>query len=63
MSKKHFTALADHIRSEMRRGVPWPDAAVNSIADFCAAQNPAFNRERWIGYILGENGKNGGRKP
>jgi hypothetical protein len=35
-------------------------AMTQVLADFCAAQNPKFNRERWLGYIAGTNGKNGG---
>lgn len=31
------------------------------FADFCKAQNVNFNRERWISYIKGECGVNGGR--
>jgi len=34
---------------------------VKAIANVCAAQNPNFNRERWLGYIAGTNGKNGGK--
>jgi hypothetical protein len=30
-------------------------------ADFCAAQNPRFNKSRWLGYIAGTNGPSGGR--
>lgn len=25
-----------------------------SLADFCASQNPAFERDRWLDYIAGE---------
>lgn len=35
---------------------------VQHLADFCAAQNPHFNRERWIAYIAGECGPNGGKR-
>lgn len=34
---------------------------VAMLADFCQSQNGNFMRDRWIGYINGENGKNGGR--
>jgi hypothetical protein len=33
---------------------------IQALADFCKQQNPAFMRERWMGYIAGTNGKNGG---
>jgi hypothetical protein len=32
----------------------------SALADFCQSQNPRFMRDRWLGYIAGENGKNGG---
>ena len=31
-----------------------------ALADFCQSQNSNFNRERWLGYIAGTNGPNGG---
>lgn len=31
-----------------------------TLADFCVIQNPRFNRERWLAYIAGECGPNGG---
>jgi hypothetical protein len=33
---------------------------IDRIADFCASQNANFNRERWLAYIKGECGPNGG---
>lgn len=30
------------------------------LAAFCAEQNPRFMRERWLGYVRGENGPRGG---
>lgn len=69
MSKKDFIALADAIReanqrSKRQNGSYTPEhfspASVLVLADFCQSQNPAFKRERWLGYIKGENGKNGG---
>jgi hypothetical protein len=35
---------------------------INHLADFCQSQNPNFNRDRWLGYIAGTNGKNGGAR-
>jgi hypothetical protein len=31
------------------------------LADFCASQNGKFDRARWLGYIAGDNGPNGGK--
>lgn len=87
MSKKHFIALADALRTlhqqeiaakDLQRGQagmrePYvagtKDGAIigvshciTMLADFCQAQNPRFNRERWLAYIAGTCGPNGGRK-
>ena len=59
MSKKDFIALADYIKTSQ---LDWTSAHLNLLADFCKAQNGAFMRERWLGYIAGENGKNGGAR-
>ena len=65
MTKQDFSALADAIKahnSEPDEVAPdeFNPEHLETLADFCAAQNPAFNRARWIGYIKGENGPNGG---
>ena len=31
-----------------------------ALADWCALQNPNFKRDRWLDYIAGKCGKNGG---
>jgi len=59
MSKKDFIALANTIR-ENSCGVPFNADQLDLLADFCKGQNPRFNRERWLGYIHGECGPNGG---
>lgn len=58
MSKKDFIKLADYIRNSNE---PFNEYQVARLADFCADGNPRFNRERWLGYIAGTNGKNGGK--
>jgi hypothetical protein len=50
MSKKDFISLADHIRDNM--AVFGSNCILN--------HHPAFMRERWLGYIRGENGPSGG---
>ena len=67
MTKKNFIALADALKAE-KPGTNWNpnkmvqwELDVKAIADVCAASNPAFKRDRWLGYIAGENGKNGGK--
>lgn len=61
MTKKHFIALANSIKSAKCTEHSFNDCQIAVIADFCRAQNPQFNRERWIGYINGTNGPSGGR--
>ena len=58
MSKKHFIALADHIKTST---APFTTEHLEVLAGFCKSQNGRFNRERWLGYIRGENGPNGGK--
>jgi hypothetical protein len=67
MTKKHFIELADVIRTYDAEAMTaekfsesFPSGAILALADFCARQNPRFNRERWLGYIAGECGPGGG---
>jgi hypothetical protein len=70
MTKKHFIKLADAIRSAKPQwkangdDVPalmqW-EHQVRILADFCFDQNSRFNRTRWILYVNGECGPNGGK--
>jgi hypothetical protein len=66
MTKKHFIALADAIRKHDDHAtdngqIPFPQSCIETLAEFCADKNPQFNYDRWIGYIAGTNGKNGGK--
>ena len=68
MSKKDFIALADAIKEHNSAAnhpeshmIPVPESTVNMLADFCRSQNPNFKRERWLSYIAGECGPNGGK--
>ncbi len=66
MSKKHFIALADVMReckpaSANAELVGQWLATVARVADFCKSQNSNFKRDRWIAYINGECGPNGGK--
>jgi len=69
MSKKHFIALADAIRehnAKVDRSFPgyttcmFNESQIMALANFCKSQNPDFKRDRWLGYIAGTCGKNGG---
>jgi len=62
MTKKHFIDLADRIREENRYGANVFNAQhLRILANFCKSQNANFNEYRWLGYIAGVNGKNGGK--
>jgi len=68
MSKQDFIALADTIRqynAERNEGdlnsPPFNSSQIMALEWFCAAQNPRFNRARWLDYIAGKCGPNGGK--
>ena len=63
MTKNHFIALADAIRDHNEYESPptFGDGHLEVLADFCASQNPAFNRQRWLDYVAGKCGPNGGK--
>lgn len=64
MTKKHFIALADHLRCDIlgsTLNTEDKEYIFSSLAYFCASQNNQFKRDRWLGYIHGTNGPNGGR--
>lgn len=70
MTKKHFIALADAMKAtkptweasgeDVPALLQW-NRDVRSLAAFCEAQNPRFNRTRWINYVNGACGPNGGK--
>lgn len=73
MTKRHFIAIADVLRDlnpglclsghgpkvEDGREMQHNDT-IEALASFCSRQNPQFDRSRWLGYIAGTNGPNGG---
>jgi hypothetical protein len=69
MTKKDFIALADEIRSfnecsdpdGITATIPFSEFQIGALANVCEGQNPAFNRSRWLDYIAGKCGKNGGK--
>lgn len=65
MTKKHFIALADHIRTcnhaDGQTQAKFDERVIDDLANFCAEQNSRFDRSRWIAYIKGECGPNGGK--
>ncbi len=66
MSKKDFIALADAIREHNRVAInngeiPFTPDQIDVLARFCKGQNYNFMKDRWLDYIAGECGKNGGK--
>ena len=58
MTKKDVVALAEVLRihnQTAEAGTEFTPDHLRVLADFCAAQYPDFNRERWIDYIAGVN--------
>ena len=65
MTKKQFVALADSIREHNRLAKfngehAFTNDQVAALAGFCALENPRFKRQRWLDYIAGRCGPNGG---
>lgn len=65
MTKKQFVALADSIREHNRLAKfngedAFTDDQIAALARFCSSVNPRFKRERWLDYIVGRCGPNGG---
>lgn len=67
MSKKDFIALADDIREHNvvaknnDNYTAFTEDQIELLAQFCRNQNSNFMRERWLDYIAGKCGKNGGK--
>lgn len=72
MSKRHFIALADVLRElkpkdDLETNGIWQRteqwrATIDKIADFCSRESPRFKKSRWLNYINGISGPNGGAK-
>ena len=62
ITKKQIIKIADTIKDIARDadGLIELSLVVDKFADYLAAQNPNFERERFIAYVNGECGPNGG---
>ena len=71
MTKKHFIELADMVRETEPINLKQKDSRAtaehrqwelmrDALANFCQSQNAQFKRERWLAYVRGECGPNGG---
>ena len=61
MSKKHFIALAEYLKDTAPYCEAFTAAQIKHLANFCHSQNYRFKHKRWIAYIKGECGPNGGK--
>ena len=70
MTKRHFIALANLVTGleplSLRPREPSPEhrqweAMRDALATFCQEQNPRFLRQRWLDYVAGKCGPNGGK--
>ena len=59
MSKKDFIALADALRPVMARALA-REHLLRALCGFMRAQNPRFMEARWMDYLYGKRGPNGG---
>jgi hypothetical protein len=65
LTKRDVVALAEVLRIHNRTAdalTEFTPDHLRVLADFCAAQYPNFNRERWIDYITGVNRGEGSPK-
>lgn len=61
MSKKHFIAMAQYIMQHNNfESDKFTTGQLGSLARFCKSINAHFNGDRWLAYIAGECGPNGG---
>lgn len=56
MTKKDFISLADHLR-----GLSPPAEILAAVVRFCRSQNSRFMESRWLNYLRGDSGPNGGK--
>jgi hypothetical protein len=61
MTKKHFIAFAEYLKDTAGYCEPFSTKQLEHLANFCHSQNSNFNEDRWLGYIAGTNGNNGGK--
>ena len=63
MSKKDFIALADAIRGhEIKGETPFSYTQLATLVEFCRSRNSDFKLRRWLDYLAGRCGPNGGAR-
>lgn len=61
LPKKELIALADTVRAMRGTDSQLSFIQEEKLAEFCASRNPRFSKQRWLDYVHGEAGPNGGR--
>ena len=61
MTKKHLIELADMIQARQWQNRKEAGLFIHDLADFCESVSPKFKRQRWLDYIAGKCGPNGGK--
>jgi hypothetical protein len=66
MTKKDFIAVANVLKKETPHHDhtimnAQHDRIIQALANCFQSQNPNFNRRRWLDYIAGKCGPNGGK--
>lgn len=52
----------EEARASIRPSAIELNILIESLADWCEKQNPRFNRNRWLAYVAGTCGPNGGER-
>ena len=60
MAKEHFISLADLIKARQWQDRDGAGLFIHDLADFLESEYPLFKRDRWLAYLAGECGPNGG---
>jgi len=66
MTKQAFIALADRVKYYNdhfadAENPPFTQNQIFELAAFCGSQNDRFMADRWLDYIAGKCGRNGGK--
>jgi hypothetical protein len=62
MTKRNFIRLADYLKDTSNYCEPFTPKQIQHLSDFCHEQNSNFKRQRWLDYIAGLCGPNGGAR-
>ena len=66
MTKQHFIKIADAIREHnsklSTKDTPFTSEHLATLADTFKRINPNFKSDRWLDYIAGNCGPNGGKR-